>query len=482
VARRRVVNNATTLFTYMLSLATSLITFLVLISDANAEPGYRILWLLPFSFVVVMTLTTSITERVSKSLTLTIAFGGYFVRFVLTPLFLALGDYRFIFSRLVTSSEVEKAIILMVYELFVVFLLVELFVRVTWRKPPRDKGMVNANTLLDDSSKNIHALLFVLSIFCLAIVVYVPEIVESYTWIFGQTEEIANVRYNIDEIAIRGTLKRALSSLFIFVFNLVRYLLPVYMLRIVYRRRSSSGFAYWVSFLICLSPFLVINESNIQPFFGLMINVIMMNKLYPERKKATLCLFLLGGGFLVAAVAFAKLVLLAKWQGTSGTASLALTLNAYFPGVGNVAAAYNVSRSFLLGTFLSDLFSTIPFRNTLFPSFALQARTLTQLYNIANGTLGNIIPCISGAEYYVGPILAPLVPAFVLCMAVRMEVKGQTSRRYWEVFYYHFLAIRMAMIPSIYNHMSIIHMAINQFLPLLLIISLGRRYGHNKSR
>lgn len=468
------------LYTSVIAIAFLITTLIAL--DNNVRDGYQLLWLLPLSFIIVSIFTINITNSLLKNLSVTIIWGGYFVRFVLTPLLLMLGDYQVIF-RTLTTSNIENAIFLMAYEIFIVFICLEMYLI----ESKRYNNKININkknneALKLEDSKILHFGLIILSLICVSIVFYIPQLRDSFTWIFSNKTDIANLDYNIDTIAIRGTINRALSSLFVFIFDIIRYLIPIYLLEITHKRFRNSKFGYIISLIICVSPFMIISGSNVQPFIGLIINVVMISKLYPHKSKSMKKFFIILGFVLLASILASKLIILGDTRGVSGIDSLALTVNAYFPGVGNAAAALNVIDDNKFKTLFYDVFSTIPFRNSIFPTIASKEVTLTLLFNRFNAISGNIIPCISGSEHYLGFLLAPFIPAFLACFSIRMKIKAETSNSYWKYFYYMFFSIRVAMIPNLYNHISFISIVINQFIPIYLItIFINRIRLRNKS-
>lgn len=476
-------NNIKSIFLYIIVFTISILTILLILFDNEIVYGYQLLWLLPLSFTLISVFTINILKNIQHNIVVAILWGGYFIRFVLTPLALKIGNYRMFFSFTVFGDKIQNAIFLMTYEIIIVFLFLSIYLRIhIHNKTSKKMKFKNLDNIFinEDNYRNMHFVILLLVVFCLCIYIYIPEIMDSYTWIFSDNLKIANIDYNVDEIAIRGTFKRALGSLFVFVFNIVRYLIPVYLLKFLSTRFRKSHLRYISSLFICMLPFLAINESNIQPFFGLLFNVIMMIKLYPKEKKKIIKTFLILGGSLVISLLLTKLYLLSNWQNTSGAESISLTINAYFPGVGNVAAAYNILRKNKWKTLFYDFFSTIPFRNSLFPSIAVKEIPLNDLFNNYNYTSGNIIPCISGAQYYLGLLIAPILPMLLSYIALRMKEKAESSNDYWYYFCYMFYSIRVAMIPTLYNHISIVVIIMNQFIPMYLITVFLNQYKCGK--
>lgn len=454
---------------YLLVIFASVVVSILLLFDNNVVDGYELLWLLPFSFFIMSLFSIGIVKNSQSNVTMLIIWGGYIIRFILTPLSLLFGNYRIIFFQTVSSNQLESAILLMVYEIFIVFSLLALYLRFSRNIHLIDRMQSKIN-VEKFNNRRVHYVLFLLTLFCILVFIYIPELKNSFTWIFADGKEISNIRYDVYGLENIGGFNRVLVSLFIFIFNIIRYLIPVYLLNYVYSKFKRTKFTFVISLIICMLPFFVINESNIQPFIGLIINIIMMTKLDPENKNKIIKLYLIIGGVLLFSILFSKLLLLEEWQNTSGIEGISLTLNAYFPGVGNVAAAFNIDETNKLRTLFYDFINTIPFKNSIFPNITPKIVSLTHLFNSNNGTLGNIIPHISGARYYLGFILAPFLPGIVSLYSIRIKEKADASRDYWNYFFYVFYSIRIALIPTLYNHISFVSVVFNSIIPMYLII------------
>src|SRR5690606_9440498 len=124
-----------------------------------------------------------------------------------------------VFIHLVTGDHIENAIYLMLYEILVVFLFMGLYSQAVSNRIARET-IDSAN---NSGDKGVHFLLLLCVIFCICLLVIVPEVLNSFTWIFSSSDQIAKIRYEIFDVVPRGTIKRVAVSLFIFGFNIIRY-------------------------------------------------------------------------------------------------------------------------------------------------------------------------------------------------------------------------------------------------------------------
>ncbi|KAB2332603.1 O-antigen polymerase [Bacillus mesophilum] len=470
------IKNLKTFNIYMFILLISPLSCLIILYDSKPN-GYNNLWVLPLIFLVLSLITVNVLKNLADNITLSVIYFGYFIRFVITPLFLSLGNYTTVFNTLV-DLNIQYAIIFMVYEIIIVFLCIEFYLIINKNVKKYKNKRIEINS---KNYKNINLMFIILTLFCISIYLYIPEIGKYYTSFFSNNTDALKLDYDFDNIASRGSIDRILNTLFVFIFNIFRYIIPVYLLQLIYLKLRPSRFKFILSIIICLSPFLIVSESNIQPFFGLLFNILMMLKLYPSKSRKIIATIGILGVVGLVGMVIEKILSFGNWQGTSGVASIALTLNAYFPGVGNVAAAYNVDVTNKLITFVSDLVRTIPFNGTLFPGVSTEINT-TSMYNTSNYVTGQIIPNISYTSYYLGVVLSPIIPVILSLYALKMHKKANLNKDFWIYFFYIFVSIRIALIPTLYNPIAFFSILFSQILPLgLFCLFINRSKFANRN-
>jgi len=469
-------SGSSSLFVLLSVCAISLITcVIILMSDAPS--GYRNMALLPLSFMFVSTVYFKLYLEMQKNISVLLVLAGYFIRDVATPLALALGNYATVF-RWLTSENTNAAIFLMVYEVVIVF--TGMFLYLSFRKRPKGTMRVADSFATQARSyRFFNAILLLCVLFCIGVSLYIPEIGGLYKSIFGNSQGIASINFTLDEIALRGGLRRILLTLFTVVLGFIRYVVPAYFIYAIYRRKGDSPKSIILSVPFLVLPFLLVGPTNIEPFLGLLLNMVLVNRLYPRNSQHLTRVFLILGGLLVISIFGAKMHLIGQSTGISGLQSLSQALNAYFPGVGNAAAARNIVDANPLKTLFYDFYSTIPFIGSL---FRLEGTTLTQLFAQSNGVWGNIVPCVSHAEHYLGFVLAPLVPTCMAMSSLVMHGRAENAHNYWEYFYFVLVMVFSALAPSIYNLVIFLTFAFTVFLPILVLTKfINRRIGKGAS-
>lgn len=455
----------------------SLITCAIILMS-NAPYGYRNMAFLPLSFLFVSVMYSRLYLEIHKNIAVLLILVGYFIRDVATPLALALGNYTTVFPKL-SSENINTAIFLMMYEVVIVFTGIHLYL--LFKR--RSKGTIRiADSFAAQtwSYRSFNAVLLLCVLFCIGVFLYIPEIGGLYKPIFGNSQGIASINYTADQIALRGSLRRVLFTLFTYVLSFIRYVIPAYFIYVIYKKKGDSlkGIILSVPFLVL--PFLVVGTTNIEPFLGLLLNMVLVKRLYPRNSQHLTRAFLILGGSLVISIFGAKMHLIGQSTGNSGFESLSEVLCAYFPGVGNAAATYNIVDINPLKTLFYDFYSTIPFRGSL---FGLAGVSLAGLFNESNGIGGNIIPCVSYAEHYLGFAIAPLVPMSMAVLSLVMHDRAENTNEYWQYFYFVFAMIFLAIAPNMYNSVIYLSWAFGVFLPLLVLTKfIERRRGKGESK
>lgn len=442
-----------------ISLMTSAV---ILTSDAPSE--YANLAFLPLTFLLLSILYFKLYFEMQKNIAILLILAGYFVRDVVTPLALALGDYATVF-RWLSSANINAAIFLMMYEAVIVFTGMSLYVAFGGRR----KATSDPADCLTAPKMNyrwLNAILVLCVVFCIGVFLYIPEIRGLYKPMFGNSRAIASIDYTFDEIALRGSAKRVLFSLFTYVLGFIRYVVPAYLIYAIYRKKGDSSKGLILSALVLVLPFLVVGESNIEPFLGLLLNIVLIRRLYPSHSRHLARASWILGGVLVISVFSIKMSMIAQSTGASGFQSVSEALNAYFPGVGNAAATYNIVDANPMKTLFYDFYSIIPFRGSL---FGLEGTTLTDLFAQSNGVWGNIVPCISQAMHYLGTFLAPLVPVSVAVLSLVMHEMAESTHEYWRYFYFAFIMVFSALVPTTYNLVTLLAFALEVFLPIWIL-------------
>mgnify|MGYP004651068005 CR=1 FL=1 len=369
-----------------------------------------------------------ITNNISKLMVVSL----FFVRLVILP-FLYAGniDAQLFEGRNLVESHFSKACLLMVYEYFAVNTALFFYEHKRERRKWHIKHIVS-NT---DISKG---LVICLAIYVLGIAFFLPQYSQSFQTIFSLGDINFTVASSKIEYSV-GSLGRVLKTLFSMAVQLFRILFPALLMREAYKRNSNSRACTIWLVLGCALQFMFLTSTFAEAIVACLTLVMFYIKLYPSRKTKTF--FFLGASTLGMLVFyfvvryFVRTVggLYSKEDGATNYA--AQIINAYFTGVDNVAATFNIPSGHGAEAFYAGVIGAIPFNSTLFGN---RGNKLQYYYNLYNSAYGQIPPTIGAGYYYFGALLSPAVTVFFIVLSMRYYKKAEkmeASLRYVAVIF-----------------------------------------------
>lgn len=109
-------------------IAISLISTLIISFDNDKPTYYNLLPLLPISFGLISCVFANIYNYFFRSISVTIIIATYFMRLVIVPVFMSFGGYTSKITNTEVLFYVDNAILLMIFEMIIVFSLLALSV------------------------------------------------------------------------------------------------------------------------------------------------------------------------------------------------------------------------------------------------------------------------------------------------------------------------------------------------------------------
>lgn len=141
-------------------------------------------------------------------------------------------------------------------------------------------------------------------------------------------------------------------------------------------------------------------------------------------------------------------------------------INAYFTGVDNVAAIFNIPSGHESEAFRVGVLGAIPFNSTLFGN---RGNKLQYFYNLYNSSYGQIPPTIGTGYYYFGTILSPVITGLFVILSMRYYKKAENmeaSLRYVAVV---FCSIVFALGTVMYSPSITLSWYFSWGIPMLLL-------------
>ena len=445
-----------------------IIVSVIVAMDVNAPEKFEYVYMLPLSFAVFSLLFYNLFANAYRNIIVAIILAGYFVKNVIAILVLSMGQYASIIN-VNNRQNIDNAILLMILETFVVFFVLNMNYK---KMIIKDKAL--QPRFVEKLTATSKLLVFFAIIVLIIMWQYTPTIADNYVSIFEENVAVLSTRI-MNESVERGTFERIVLQLFLFAFEIVRVVFSVIALGWIKKKIKNKNAAIILSLIFISVQFLFITSELLRTVLISFMLLWVMTILYTDRKK-----FILGIIFAVIGVgccilAVGKMTDMASKTnvGESVTNELSALLQAYFPGVTNLAGVFSMGNYDKTEAIISDFYTMIPFRNTL---FAYDAGLSTdKVYIQCNNAGGQIIPFVGEMYQYVG-WLAPIVMGGFTYLALWFYKKYQQSKELLEKGIYMYIAFFCAISLFMYQITILGSFIVGTGIPMILVCKLlGRR-------
>lgn len=386
-----------------------------------------------------------------------------FVRYCVLPMLMVASGYS---SVLPLPSYIcgNEAILLMVYESFSISIALIL----------SNRKLVGSRMLMTQETTNDKLIsLFVLGglVYCVLVAYFVPNVQEIFRSIF----DLADADFNmaIEEEFAAGSMLRALRTLFTIVFNVIRIMLPIYIIRYLISKRVKYVIIYGVIILLVVLQFLLITSTFAEAVVSTLVFLLAIVKIDPKVGKTTMRAAPILVSTIVFVYFYVRYTVQASMYNTSSSiVYMAEVVNAYFTGIDNVAGSMILSRDERFTYLIDSIITTIPFNTTLFGQREVFMQTL---FNTINGSQGQIPSTIGNGYFYFGFLLAPIFSFCFTYYSVYFSKRAESVSILWKYVAYTFISVVLSLAIAMYN--EIITMSwINAWgLPLMIIAYISKK-------
>lgn len=417
--RRLVIKN--NVFQVLLCLTMSLFALFVsilLLIDIKKPIYYSLLFLLPLSFMVMSIALSKIYNEIPRNLGITMIIILLFVRTVLSPMFMYLGDYS-----ITISYGIEKntwyAILLVFYETICLFLLIYIKT-VNFNKVSNDLSDTRYSS--NSYGMRIYLIILIALSGILIICQYItPELLSSYRSIFDMSNEFFTNYEDSQTVVKYGTsfIKKLSLVTGQYLIRALLIIWPTYL--IVKLSNKKTYFSKLISAICCFIPVFFIGGAIAKSLIYVVCLLFLYNYIYNNKDFTRKSIKL---------ICFGGIVVIVWWilniDSQHAMEQFSRRFSAYFSGVNVVSGVFNLPNSmeYKLRYFLYDFTSTIPFGNTI---FGISHETIQPFFNEYNFSHGQIPPTIGLGYYYFGPILAPLYSLIFATIAINAGEKLKQS-------------------------------------------------------
>lgn len=435
----------------------STISTLLLVFDKKVPSYYSLLPILPCSFGLISCIFANIYSLFLKSISITIITSTYFIRFVVIPIFLSIGGYSTKVINIDAYSYIESAILLMVFELFIVYGYLSFNV---------GKYSYIRNDLVENNTKSSLSFRFIIiSLFLYVVFVLIkyPEEL-SYLGLFTQFSEADRILSAKNRLYAVQIVPGVIDTFFTIFISILQVFIPILCIKFIQKMYSKKNQkkAANLSIIVVLCTAVVMTTEKAHSVTIAVSLFLIIYKLYPSvmKKRAPyfiiiMILFVFGGLIFKAGAN----------QSENFLASVSTILNAYFSGPINTAVSFIMRNDITLNIVFSDLGNSIPLLKYLFQDL----NTSPKLFNLAlYGNTDNsdqIIPLLGQGYFYFGFFIAPILSIIVVKLALFVERLAHLEKNLLNKYIYIHALLVISLVPVLYN--------LNIMINLLFLLAIN---------
>lgn len=458
--------NLKSLLTQLVIFFSSIAVTIILFNDPTLPPTRNFLPFLPMVFTFGCIVFINIYSYIYKNIAITIIVFTYYVRLVITPFFMKFSNYQR--SEIVANVDntFNTAITLMIFEYFLVFLILSLFGG-KFCLAAKNVEVSKKLELPDKSYKSARLLLIFLSLFIIACVLLYPDILNNYKFFVFLSEEQSINWYRNYNLA-KETVPIFIFYISTWAINIVKNIW-ILVLILNLRKRGAKKINLFISITIIILNALISSGDTAYSLYFSLAFLIVLTYLYPNRKRIII-LFTSLLILIVAVLGLLSLSLASSENSSGAFFNISNTLQAYFNGPVNVAAALMVNKVNTYSLILADFFTSLPLLRTFFTHMINSTGVFNEVMYGSNGTGGQILPSVGLGKLYFGFILAPLFSCIFTYQSMRYGSKFSQETRLPYKFLYQFISIILACIPVLYNYYIFLIGLFTYILPTWIII------------
>ncbi len=429
------------------------------IAIINLKEGYELLFSLPLAACICFIILYLSNADYKNNVGILFIFALMFVRYVLHPFILVMGNFTTPIGRNV-SLYINSAVWLLIYEMFAITITVILASRQRLLATHRERK--KKITL-----KMLGFILLTLVLFCLVVIILLPDTKNMFRTIFELSE------YDFTTVTFKTTMNRAgsliriVQTLFSMFFHFLRIMIPASSLYFLFRSGKSERLIYCVALIWGIIQFMFVTSTFAESIVSAVVILLATLKLCPNRRKKMVktTVFAIFGIFILF---FAVRFNVKYGDGNSmpGMSYISYIVNAYFTGVENVAAIFLVPSEFKWSSLFFNLYGAIPFNSTL---FGLEGMKLQSYFNTYSDSYGQIVPSIASGFYFFGVLFSPAFSIFQTYWAVRNGKRANETIYYWKYIVYSFLAIIFSLGIAMYSESIVLGWFTSWGLPMYII-------------
>src|SRR5699024_3419111 len=243
-----------------------------------------------------------------------------------------------------------------------------------------------------------------------------------------------------------GFVGLMIYRIFILVFPMIQLLLPIKLIVLIKNKLGNRLIGVFLSLCLSTLPLTFVSTTVAYSFIVVAAILLTILELFPRYRNI---LFVFIGTSIVGGLVFFFWAKITEGTYDHSLETVASFLQAYFPGIINIAVAFTIPTGLIKPKILvNDFLGMWPLINTLFPEWQVYNNS-TSLFLAATNYPGQIMPNLSMAYLYIG-IFAPIVNILLFYIANKFyKAKRQNV---YQFACYTLAALYFGISPIMYNY------------------------------
>lgn len=426
---------------------------------------YTWLILLPLSFGFISILFNGVYRLMGKSITVSLLVALMFLKNVIIPIFMALGDGYFA-AHVDTASKMFPAVLLEIYEELVVFMILN------WRLKRLGKSISSAYMevleVRKDKVKAFSLITFIVLLIAVGCFALYPQLVSYISvGVLGDTDK------TIQQVQLQTLMKETVPILFYYTYtfavNVLRWIVPAMVMFRLYLSRKREMIKILLSFLVIgLSVIMMTDTVAVSVYIALAFSLLMC-KMYPMQRRRILTFSVLAVGIAGTVLLFIKTFGSGEFKNTD-IGEIAYMLQAYFSGPENVAVALKINTSLSFSEIVGDIVKFIPYLMYFFKALPSSNIVFNQTYWGSTDITTQIIPMISQGARHFTVILAPIYTVIITNIALKWEIKATNKNELLDYTVCAIGCVCFSMAVAMYNASLCIQLYLNYVFPIQFMV------------
>lgn len=452
-------------FIFLISIIYALTFFMIFSKTTNYYLNY--LKILPICFTLGITFILLI-KNILKNLVYIIILIFFLIRMLIYPLLcIKLGmDFETFNNNI--DNNILMAVFIQCYEFFMIIFFMFIY--------NNKKIEENEFKIQDDfkiNRNNLKILTIFILISLLIIMIY-PQILWKFRPIIILNKS-TEIMWTINSNMVKTTMPKLIYNISLWILLLVR-ILVVYLIIIKLKSRNMK-FSVSISIFLIASLIIITPEDRASSFFAAISLLGVLYKIYPEKRKKIIRVSTISIFIIAILVLFIVPIISNNNNNYNGVIFYQLRdrINAYFGGIENITAVFDMKRENLFNYFISDILRSIP----LVMSFFSHRITTNILFNISLGKdliyNSQILPNIGQGYFYFGIIFAPIFSIILLVFALKCYDNLKKCNDSMGYFINLYSTILFSFGIFLYNFTLTLSLFMQYIAPIYIIYKILRK-------